>query len=363
MDRFLIVRTSAMGDILHGMPVVAALKEKYPRCRITWVVDERYQELLAGNTHVDRLLLVQFKGGLRRLHDARCRKNWIGLVRMLRNHRFDVAIDLQGLFRSGCISYLSQAPVRIGFPRGAVRERLNRIFTNVRPRSIPPRSHVIDRNLALLHPLGIYTRARRFSFQVPPSVQESIRRYLRETDGDGKRLRVVVQPAAGWVTKQWSPKHYAEIADRILQAWDATVFLLWGPGERELAQQVQGTMRRSSHLVPEMGLAELVAFLGGCGLFIGGDSGPLHLASALGVPVLGLYGPSDPVRNGPFQGAYQVVTASPPCGPCYKRDCARPSCMDSIPVERVWATLERMAESLPARPREAERICRKGTKS
>jgi len=356
VDRFLIVRTSALGDILHGMPVAAALKEKYPRCRITWVVDERYQDLLAGHPWVDRILLVRFKEGLRTLRDARGRKNWIGLARTLRDLRFDVAIDLQGLFRSGCISYLSQAPIRIGFPRGHVRETLNRVFSNVRPRSIPPRSHVIDRNLALLHPLGIQTRERRFSFRVPPSVQDSIGRYLRATDGAEQRLRVVVHPAAGWITKQWDPKHYAEIADRILEAWDARVFLLWGPGERELAQQVKGTMRRSGHLVPDMGFSELVAFLGACGLFIGGDSGPLHLASALGVPVLGLYGPSDPVRNGPCHGTDQVVTASPPCGPCYRRDCTRPSCMDSILVEQVWATLVRMVERVPERAQEEERI-------
>jgi lipopolysaccharide heptosyltransferase I len=356
VDRFLIVRTSALGDIVHGMPVAAALKEKYPRCRIAWVVDERYQDLLAGHPWVDRILLVRFKEGLRTLRDARGRKNWIGLARTLRDLRFDVAIDLQGLFRSGCISYLSRAPIRIGFPRGHVRETLNRVFSNVRPRSIPPRSHVIDRNLALLHPLGIHTRERRFLFRVSPSVQDSIGRYLRAADEDDQRLRVVVHPAAGWITKQWDPKHYAEIADRILEAWDARVFLLWGPGERELAQQVRGAMRRPGHLVPDMGLSELVAFLGACGLFIGGDSGPLHLASALGVPVLGLYGPSDSVRNGPLQGADQVVTASPPCGPCYKRDCTRSSCMDSISVEQVWATLVRMIEDFPARAREEERI-------
>jgi lipopolysaccharide heptosyltransferase I len=360
VEQFLIVRTSALGDILHGMPVAAALKEKYPQCQITWVVDERYQALLAGNPWVDRILLVRFKEGFRTLRDAQGRKNWIDLARALRGLCFDVAIDPQGLFRSGCISYLSRAPIRIGFPRGYVRETLNLVFTNVRPRSIPPRSHVIDRNLALLHPLGIHTAERRFSFRVPPSVQDGIRRYLRETDGDGQRLRVVVHPAAGWITKQWNPKHYAEIADRILQTWDAKVFLLWGPGERELAQQVQGIMRRPGHLVPDMGVAELVAFLGACGLFIGGDSGPLHLASALGVPVLGLYGPSDPVRNGPSHGIDQVVSASPPCGPCYERDCRRSSCMDSIPVEQVWATLTRMVGGLSARVQAEDPTCTRG---
>jgi lipopolysaccharide heptosyltransferase I len=361
VERFLIIRTSALGDILHGMPVAAALKDRYPRCEITWVVDERYQPLLTGHPCVDRLLLVRFKEGFRTLGSVRGRRNWTGLVRALRNLRFDVAIDVQGLFRSGCISYLSRARVRIGFPQGHVREKLNLLFTNVRPRSIPPRSHVIDRNLALLHPLGVYTNQRRFAFQVPPPVEEGIRRYLRDTDRGRGTLRAVVHPAAGWTTKQWSTKRYAETADRIREAWDASVFLLWGPGERRLAEQVQAQMKRSGRLVPEMGLAALVAFLQACDLFIGGDSGPLHLASALAVPVVGLYGPSDPVRNGPFQVTDQVVTASPPCGPCYKRRCARSTCMDSIPVEQVWKALAGTVERIAKRPRRGEPACAQRT--
>ena len=361
MKEILIVRTSALGDILHGMPVAAALKERCPACRITWVVDERYRELLAGNPWVDRTMPVRFKEGMRSLRDGRGRKHWAGFVRTLRNLPFDVAIDLQGLFRSGCITYLSGARIRIGFPKPYVRETLNRLFTNVRPEGIPPRSHVIDRNLALLHPLGIHTRRKRFSFWVPPSVDKGVQQYLRGTGAGKESLRVVVHPAAGWITKQWSPKRFARIADRIVETWKARVFLLWGPGERGLAEQVERQMQRPGHLVPDMGIPELVAFLRGCDLFIGGDSGPLHLASALDVPVLGLYGPSDPVRNGPFQGPCRVVTASPPCGPCYRRKCARPSCMDSISVEQVWSALTAMVEEPGAEgPRDTEPVYLRG---
>ena len=202
MQEILIVRTSALGDILHGMPVAAALKERFPQCRITWVVDERYRELLDGNPWVDRIVRIRFKEGMRSLLHGRAARNWKGVARMLRTARFDLAIDLQGLMRSGLIARLSGAPVRIGFPRGHVRETLNRAFTNVRPRSIPPRSHVIDRNLALLHPLGIHTTERRFALRVPPPVEDRMRQYLREKDGGGDALRVAVNPAAGWITKQ-----------------------------------------------------------------------------------------------------------------------------------------------------------------
>jgi len=370
VEEILIVRTSALGDILHGIPVAAALKERFPQCRITWVVDERYRELLDGHPWVDRIVMIRLKEGMRTLLHDQGRKNWMGVARMLRRLRFDVAIDLQGLMRSGLITYLSGAPVRIGFPMGHVRETLNRVFTNLRPQSIPPRSHVIDRNLALLHPLGIHTREKHFSLRVPPSVEDGIQQYLLDMDGGRDVLRVAVNPAAGWITKQWSPHRYAEIGDRISKAWDATVFLLWG-GERGLAEQVNRRMQRPGHLVPEMGLPALAALLRGCDIFIGGDSGPLHLAAALGVPVLGLYGPSDPVRNGPFRdtdgpsdpvrnGPFRdtdrVVTVAESCGPCYRRKCARASCMDSIPVEQVWQTVTGMVESLAGRSREDEAL-------
>jgi lipopolysaccharide heptosyltransferase I len=330
------------------MPVAAALKERFPHCRLTWIVDERYHELLAGNPWVDSVVRIRLKEGMRSLLDGRGRRNWMGVVRVLRGARFDVAIDLQGLMRSGLIAFLSGAPARVGFPRGQVRETWNRAFTNLRPRSVPPRSHVIDRNLALLHPLGVYSRERRFALRVPPAIEEAMLRYLRATDGGKHALRVVVNPAAGWSTKQWGPHRYAEIADRVSKAWDANVYLLWGPGERELAEQVGRHMMRPGHLVPEMGLPALTAFLRGCDLFVGGDSGPMHLASAVDTPVLGLYGPSDPLRNGPFRKGDRVVRAAVSCGPCYRRNCARTPCMDSISVEQVWRTLTEMVDSVNA---------------
>jgi len=155
-----------------------------------------------------------------------------------------------------------------------------------------------------------------------------------------------VNPAAGWITKQWSPRRYAELADRIAAEWDATVFILWGPGEKGLAEQVRGRMQRAGRLAPEMGISALADFLRGCDLFIGGDSGPLHMASALGVPVLGLYGPSDPVRNGPFRAVDRVVSAATPCGPCYRRACATAWCMDAIPAAQVWETVKEMVRGL-----------------
>lgn len=339
MQNVLIVRTGALGDIIHSIPLAGALKDAYPQCRVSWVVEQRYVEILAGNPWIDETIPVRFKEWKTSLRTAEGRRSSLGVYRNLKRQAFDVAVDPQGLIRSGLICYLSGAPVRIGFPRGFVRESLNRIFTNVQPDSLPARSHVIDRNLALLHPLGIQTRKRSYFYHVPFRVEEAIGRFITSEAGEPATLRVVIHPCAGWPTKQWNPENYAEIAGRLIKEWGARVFLLWGPGEKQIADRIQGLLAEPVCVVPEWGLKEMAAFLRVCDLFLGGDSGPMHLASSMGKAVVGLFGPSDPVRNGPFLGRHRVVKAPSPCSPCYRRTCARADCMDTIQVDQVWDTL------------------------
>ena len=349
MQELLIVRTSSLGDILHSMPLAGALKRACPACRVTWLVEERYADLLSGNPWVDRIVRVRFRQWRRDLRSAEGRRGWRGLLRYLRKARFDVAIDPQGLLRSGLLGCWSGAPVRIGFPLGWVREPLNRLFTNVQPASMPARAHVIDRNLALLHPLGIRTRERSFFFHVPPEIEAEVFSFVEQAAAAGQGPRVAVHPGAGWPTKQWAVERFAEVARRLMRQWGARVFVFWGPGERGLADRLLGQLPSGACPVPEMGIKAAIAFLRQCDLFLGGDSGPLHLASALGRPVVGLFGPSDPVRNGPFLGHSRVVRAASPCGPCYRRRCQRPGCMDTISTDRVWCALTELLTEVQTR--------------
>lgn len=336
MRDVLIVRTSALGDIVHGMPVAAALKARYPACRLTWLVEERYRGLIEGLACVDRCVSVRFQSGYPAGSAAERAKRHVALVRWLRRARFDASIDVQGLVRSGVLGLLSRATIRIGFPREHLREPVSALFSNVRPSDVPARAHVIDRNLALLRPLGIRSRCRDVPLAASRRAKERLARYFCDVEGEDRLPRVALQPAAGWSSKQWAPQGYARIGDRLVEEAGARVFVLWGPGERSIAEAVKGRMRRPARLVPDMGVESLMAFVGACDLLVGGDSGPLHLACALGVPVVGLYGPSDPVRNGPFRGVYRVVAARVGCGPCYRRSCSEPVCMASIDPDAVW---------------------------
>jgi ADP-heptose:LPS heptosyltransferase len=258
---------------------------------------------------------------------------------------------MQGLIRSGLVAGWSRAPVRIGFPWADVRERPNGLFSNVKPRPVPGRVHVIDRNLSLLHPLGVRGTERAFTYCVPDTVEKRVGRYLENAAPDPAILRVAVHPVAGWPTKEWRPERFAEIVGRLLGTPRTEVFLLWGPGEKARVERIRDFPERSAHLLPEMGVVELLAFLRRCDLFLGGDSGPLQIASSVGLAVVGLFGPTDPVRNGPFLRNGRAVEGRVRCGPCYRRRCSRSDCMDAISVESVWETLSQLRREIEAGPR------------
>ena len=347
MERVLIIRTSSLGDILHGLPVAAALKKAYPWIHLAWMVEERYQDLLAACSCVDERIRVNLRGWPRTLLDPGKRRSLLLLGRLARRRSFDLAIDLQGLMRSGLLSFCTRAPVRIGFPGQEAREWPNACFSNVRPGRIPARSHVIDRNLALLHPLGVRTHERTFPLEILPAWEDEVLSFLGpRVSGNRKPLRVVIHPAAGWPSKEWSPGSYAQLGDRIVGRWKSQVFLLWGPGEKQLAEKVRGSMRRDARLVPDLDLKGLMALLKNCDLCVGGDSGPIHLASSLGTQVVGLYGPSDPVRNGPPGSGARIVRGPSTCAPCWKRRCRNVRCMRSITVDDVWAQVEGAVEGM-----------------
>lgn len=352
MNRFLLVRTSSLGDLVHGLPVASAIKKALPSAHVAWIVEKRFETLLTACPCIDEPVPVRLRGGLSGLLDPSGLRLLVSFLRRGARGSFDVAIDLQGLFRSGLLTFFSRAPVRIGFPGAFVRERVNTLFTNIRPAAIPARSHVIDRNLALLHPLGIHLLGYRdFALSFAASFP---RRYFSEAGNPKARIWVGLHPAAGWPTKQWEVERYAGLADRITKRWNARVFVLWGPGEKRHAATVLRSMRMRAELAPEMGVGELAEFLARCDLVVGGDSGPLHLASALGTPVVGLYGPSDPVRNGPAGPGARVVRTGAPCAPCWKRSCPDRSCMAFIELDRVWSEVEAAIEETRQNPRGAD---------
>lgn len=343
---FLIVRLSSIGDLVHTLPSLVALREHFPEARIDWLVEARFRDVLVDNPALDRLLEVDTFGWRRApLSPRTWGELWLR-VRELRRERYDAVLDLQGTLKSAVCAYLARGERRIGFATRELKERAAGWLYSERVAPNGGRPHVIDRNLRLLTALGIETAKRSFPFGVPRESEDRAARTLRDWHLEGSDY-VVLNPGGSWPTKRWSPQRFGELASAIARECDLPAIVVWGPGERELATEVVASSDGSARLAPETKLREMIPFIRRSRLLVSGDTGPLHLASAFSVPSVAIFGPTDPARNGPFHEGDEVVCKPVPCGPCYKHRCPGYGnvCMTDIGVGDVLAAVRRRFEA------------------
>ncbi|MBI3583295.1 MAG: lipopolysaccharide heptosyltransferase I [Nitrospinae bacterium] len=348
--RILIVKLSSIGDVVHTLPVLRTIRYNLPNSYIVWIVEEKTREILEGNKDVDRIITINTKKwrkgmslrGNPELDSGEAIpaifRELMDVINTLRKERFDTAIDLQGLIKSGVISYLSRAKTRIGFDSGNCRELLNILFTNKKASPAKEDSHVVDKNLSLLKPFGFKEIKRDFNIFSSQKDGEYINEFLIKNRLIGKSL-IVVNPATGWKTKEWGIKNYAGLCDRIISEIGANIILTWGPGEENMVKGVMDLMAYKPLVAPPTTLKQIVALLRMCELFIGGDTGPLHIAAALKIPTVAIYGPSDPLRNGPYGDNHFIIHKKIECSGCYKRSCDTIECMKLISVDEVFSAI------------------------
>ncbi len=329
--RILLVRLTSFGDVIHGIPVLSALRRHFPAARIAWIAEEHAGALLRGHASLDELFVVPYKWRptVSALQAVR---------RQLRKFAPDISIDLQGRSRSTLLAWMSGARWRIGFASrqaGGSARWLNTV------RVAMSASHIIDGNLGLLGPLGIETPEVSFDLPERPADRDAVDRAIREAGLDGGFA--VINVGAGCPSRIWSPSRYAAVAEFLGRAWALPSVVVWA-GERELhwAKQVVDGSAGWSRLAGESTLPELAALVRRARLLIGSDTGPLHLAAALGTPCVGLYGPTSARRTGPY-GAGHVAIQSPL--PPRPQDChplAAPRLMEAIEVETVSAACDQV---------------------
>ncbi len=324
--RFLVIRLGSLGDIVHTLPAAAALRDSFPEARIDWVLERKWAPLLEGNPDLSRVIALD-------------RDSWAALasrVRRIRAARYTCAIDFQGLYKSALLGFLSGARQRVGFDRRMAREAAAAFFYT--QRAFPTSRHKVDHNLALAEMAGAQPGAYRFPVRVPAEAEVEMAQRLASA---GLSEFFVVSPGGGWRSKYWPAERYGELCRELERRHGWRAVVNFGPRETQLAEAVcRGAAPARAVLLPT-DVPQLMALLARASLVVAGDTGPLHLAVALGTPVVGLYGPTDPARNGPFSTAEVVVRNAQTNETTYKRGSEYSAAMLSISVEQVVDAVER----------------------
>jgi lipopolysaccharide heptosyltransferase I len=338
--KILVLRLSAVGDVIRTLPAIKALKENDPTFHITWIVEEPSRTFLESQPEVDRVILFprrRWTGGITSPWGLLQTAGEMGrFIRQLRNEQFDVVLDFHGILKSGILAFLSGAPRRIGFDRRSTKEG-NFLFSNVKVR-LPQKSiSRYERNITLLRGMGLEVDYPKPDLHIPPGERASIEAFFHQLPTAPQRPLIAIHPGtnAKAAFKRWMPERYALLADRLIRELRATVIFTWGPGEREWVEDIRGKMTVASLVAPRTGsLTQLGEVLRQCDLYVGGDTGPMHVASLVGTPVVAIFGPTHPVENRPF-GPHKMVRKEVGCSPCRKRSCKELICLDQVTVDDV----------------------------
>jgi heptosyltransferase-1 len=328
MRRFLVIRLSSIGDIVHTLPAVCALSKANRDAEITWLVEQRFAGLLQGNPYVQRVLTLDTLGMRRRLGSPSAWGELWHHAQPVRQAGAEAALDFQGLWKTGFIAFWSGARERAGFALPWLREKGARLFYN-RAVNVPRGCHVIEANLALAACYG----AERGAYEFPLPCSREDNDFAAAQTAGWPRGFIVVNPGGGWAGKRWAPEKYALLLRQLEAQLPLGLALTGSPAEEGMIAEILKTAgTRKARYVPST-LGQYIALVRCAALMIGGDTGPLHLAAAAGTPVVAIYGPTHPARNGPFSPLDIALYSGGPVS--HSRRARRPRCIESISVEQV----------------------------
>ena len=335
--RVLIVRTSALGDVIHALPVLTALRRNLPEAKIGWVVEEGMAPVLAGHPDLDELLVVRLRKW------RKVSREGIGelgsFLGALRRFNPDVAFDLMGNHKAGVLSLLSGAGRRIGAARPHRREPSSVLWIN-QP-VVPRGTHAVDRMLSLLDGLGLPPQPADFG---PEKIFREEPAAVRDLIAARPEPFALLHPGAGWANKRYPPDWWGKAARQLQAEKGIATWVATARVEEGLAAEVEAASGGAARAVPALDLPTLAALIRRARLMLGGDTGPTHLAQALGTPVVMVMGPTDPERHGPYGAPESAVFKRLPCSFCYKRLEETKPCLFEVPPRRV---VERALAALP----------------
>jgi lipopolysaccharide heptosyltransferase I len=344
----LVVRLGALGDIVHALPLAAALRAAAPASRIDWLVDVRHRAILDHVDGLDAVIAIDTRR-------AAGPTGVVPVVRRLRAAAYDVAVDAQGLIKSALLAHLAGARRVVGLATRHLREPPARWAYD--DTVVPAGVHVVDKAIALARALGAPDGPPRFALR--PAATDAVERARRSLGLTAGQPFVVLNPGAAWPNKRWPADRFGALARRVhaRHGWPSVV--TWGPGEERLAAEVVAAAHAGgpagiAAAAPPTALGELIALVAAARLVVSGDTGPLHLAAAVGTPIVGLYGPTDPARNGPWSAADVTLSRNATCACHHQRRCTAPVwCLGTLSVDDVAAAVDRRVAGGTGEVREA----------
>ncbi len=325
--KLLIIKPSSLGDVVHSLPFLNAVRESFPGTEIHWVIAKGLEGLLENHPMVQKLLVInkdKWKD-IKRMRGTL--SEFRSILGALKDESYDITVDLQGLLRSGILTAASKAPVRLGFSEAREGSRLFYTQSITGGREI----HAVDRYLKMASALGCDTRT--VAFPMPP-VKESLKiLQLRQAVGE----YAVLAPGARWKTKQWPAERFGRLSSLL----NIPSIIIGSGADEALAEEAAAHSKgKAISMAGKTDIKELISLIRKAVFMVTNDSGPMHIAAACGVPVAALFGPTNPARTGPYGRGHVIIRGDNACAPCYKKKCKDIRCMDSISVEEVYEKIK-----------------------
>ncbi len=337
--KILIVQPSRLGDIVFSLPVLAALKKKYPKARISWIVDERCAEILEGNPYLENIYIWD--------RTKRTHKYYRDLKKRLRKERFDLSIDLHGLAKSAMLVRLAGAKYKLASSSTNGMREFSWLFSK-EIRNIDPNAHCVERHMAVAEHLQC-NPGIDYPINIPEKDFESVKEKLKKENVDLNKI-IGIHPGGGWISRRWDTYKYAMLAKRLKEELGADIVLVGGKeggaSEKGLNEEIIADAGvKICDMTGKFTLKELCAFFKICRVFVANEAGPMHIATALNTQAVALLGPTNAKRTGPYKGNTQIIQHQFSCQPCRNRNCKNPLCMRDITVEEVFGAVKKKYEN------------------
>lgn len=337
--KILIIKLSSIGDVVHTLPALYALRNAYPSAKIDWLVEEEPSNILIGHPLLNDVFTIKKKGWLKDF------KRTYAVAKKIRALNYDIILDFQGLLKSGIWVFLSNGKRRIGFDKS---REMSYLFLNER---LPPYNHdkhAVERYLDLVKHLGIKCDSINFPIPITEKEKKKVSGLLKTGSILEGTSFIVVNPMARWETKLWDIKKIAELCNEMVDSFSCKVVVVGASSEKDNKEFFSLTNNRVVDLTGKTTLKELAHLMSLSSVVITVDSGPMHIAAAMGVPVVAIFGPTAPWRTGPYGEGHTVIRKELPCSPCFSRVCKDKDniCMKEIEVRDVLSVVEAQLKRL-----------------